>query len=265
MNRIHLTPVVKQIFIACVILFLGSILLLNTKHINLNEYLGLHYFFNSSFKPWQIVTHMFMHDNSGFTHIIFNMFGLVMFGVILENVMGSKKFIILYFLSGLGAVLIYSIANIVEIYSITGSYYIDNEIFNRFIIKNNLQQVWETIVIRDQQNLGIDDIIQSNSLAADLMKLNSIYNGSVVGASGCLYGVLAAFVLLFPNTELYVMFIPIPIKAKIVIPGFILLDLFLGIRQYNWDPVAHFAHIGGALFGLLLTLYWRKFDKNNFY
>lgn len=265
MNRLELTPVVKQILIGCVVLFLGSILLLSNKQIDLNGILGMHYPANARFAPWQIITHMFMHDNTGFTHILFNMFGLVTFGVVLEKVFGSKKFLYLYFLSGLGALFVHLLVDSITVYSITGSYFLTDEVFNTYVINNNLADVWQNVIIRSKEGYSISDIKESSPSAKSLIELSGIYNSSMVGASGALYGVLAAFVLLFPNTSLYIMFIPIPIKAKFVIPGFILLDLYLGISKYNWDPIAHFAHIGGAIFGLLITLYWRKFDKRNFW
>ncbi len=235
--NLNLTPAVKQILIACVVLFIGT-LLLQQKEISLINILGLHYPTNPLFKPWQLLTHMFMHG--GITHILFNMFGLITFGSVLESVYGTKKFVKLYFFSGLGALLIHFLAEAFSIHSITGEWWINAERINQLIAANTITQA------------QFDSVVQN-------------YKSLMVGASGCLYGLSAAFALLFPNTEMMIMFIPYPIKAKYLIPGFILLDLFLGVSKFDWDPVAHFAHIGGALFGFLLALYWRKFDKKNFY
>lgn len=234
--NLNLTPAVKQILIACIVLFVGT-LLLESKDISLINILGLHYPANPLFKPWQLITHMFMHG--GITHILFNMFGLITFGTVLESVYGTKKFVKLYFFSGLGALIIHFLAEAISIHNITDTWWINQEIFQQYANTNP-----------SKQNL-------------EILKQN--YNSLMVGASGCLYGLSAAFALLFPNTEMMIMFIPYPIKAKYLIPGFILLDLFLGVSKFDWDPVAHFAHIGGAIFGFLIAFYWRKFDKKNFY
>lgn len=232
----HLTPAVKNILIACIVLFVGTILL-ERQDIRLIEILGLHYPANPNFNPYQLVTHMFMHG--GFSHILFNMFALVMFGGVLERVLGIKKFVSLYFFSGLGAILVHFLAQAFIIHNFTGAWFLTDEVWNTFIHTNPSQEVQDRV---------LDN-----------------YRSLMVGASGCLYGITVAFAMLFPNTELYIMFIPIPLKAKYVIPAFIGLDLFLGVSNFNWDPVAHFAHVGGGLFGFGLTYYWRKFDKNNFY
>ncbi|MES2618370.1 MAG: rhomboid family intramembrane serine protease [Bacteroidota bacterium] len=232
--RFQLTPAVKNILIACVILFIGT-LIFESKNISLIEILGLYYPGHPKFMPYQLITHMFMHG--GLTHIIFNMFGLITFGVVLENIMGTKKFIALYFFSGLGAILIHLLAQAIVIHQYTGNWWLSD--VTNFINSNPSQEVFD--------------------------KVKSNYASLMIGASGCIYGVSAAFAFLFPNSPLYIMFIPVPIKAKYVIPGFIALDLFLGISNFNWDPTAHFAHVGGGLFGFALTYYWRKKDKSNFW
>ncbi len=234
--RFHLTLAVKNILIACVILFIGTLVLEN-KNISLIEILGLYYPGHPEFMPYQIITHMFMHG--GVSHIIFNMFGLITFGVVIENVIGTKKFIMLYFFSGLGAILIHFFAQSIMIHQYTGSWYLNNEALTTFLNSNPSKDLFD--------------------------KVRANYAGLMVGASGCIYGISAAFAFLFPNTALYIMFIPVPIKAKYVIPGFIALDLLLGISNFNWDPVAHFAHVGGGVFGFALTYYWRKKDKRNFW
>lgn len=234
--RFNLTPVVKNLLIACVVFFIATVLLEN-KNINLLELLGLYYPFHPKFMPYQLVTHMFMHGS--FSHILFNMFALVMFGMVLENIMGSKKFLQLYFFSGLGAILIHLLAQSIIIHQHTDHWFLNDEALKQFLATN------------------------PDETTFDRVKEN--YSSLMVGASGCLYGITVAFALLFPNTPLYIMFIPVPIKAKFVIPGFILLDLVLGVSNFAWDPVAHFAHIGGGLFGFLITYYWRKFDKTRFW
>jgi membrane associated rhomboid family serine protease len=245
MNRIFLTPIVKQIVIGCVVLFIGSILMGN-KGINLNEYLAMHYPHNPLFKPWQLISHMFMHG--GFSHLLFNMIGLISIGVVVENFMGSKRFLTLFFFAGFGAIGIHILSQIIELHNITGLW---------FPSANDLDLVIEGEKVKTNSPLIPD--------SETLSKVSSIIFSQVVGASGALYGVVTAFAFLFPNTELMIMFIPYPIKAKYLVPGFILIDIVMGFSSFGWDPIAHFAHIGGALFGLLLVMYWRKFDKKNFW
>lgn len=245
MNRLNITPLVKQILIACIVLFVGKLLLEN-KGIDLDQYLALSYVKNEDFKPWQLITHMFMHGN--LTHILFNMIGLISFGAVLENFIGPKKFLTLFFVSGFGAVGLHILAQMVELYQLTGTMLPSFQDLNIQIEGEKI--MYETTRFSSENSL---------------QKTYGIMNSKTLGASGALYGIVAAFAYLFPNTQLQILFIPFPIKAKFLVPGFIALDLFLGISNFNWDPVAHFAHIGGALFGFLLIYYWRKFDRNSLY
>lgn len=230
-------PAVKNILIINVVLFL-AVMILKGSAIDsavrengflggITDFLGLHYPFSPKFKPFQLVTHFFMH--AGFGHILFNMFALWMFGSKLENVWGSKRFLNFYFICALGSLLTYSAWNMYEVHKITG-------VFNPDL-----------------------NIVRS------LKDLSTIYQMPAVGASGAIYGLLGAFAVLFPNTELMLIFLPIPIKAKYFMPGLILLEFYLGISNYNWDPMAHFAHIGGLIFGVLMVLWWNKTNRNSFY
>ncbi len=254
MNRIQLTPVVKQILIGCVVLFIGTYLLKVRGVIDLDNYLAMFYPKSPNFRPWQIITHMFMHataDENGnlvLSHIIFNMFGLVSFGVFLERFMGSKKFLQLFFFSGLGAILIHFVSQIVELHHITGLWF------------PNFSDMGFSADGRELHSSS--PVISSEE---DLLKVGGIVIPPILGASGAIYGVVAGFAYLFPNTEMMIIFIPYPIKAKYLVPAFIILDIVLGFGSFSWDPIAHFAHVGGALFGLALVYYWRKFDKRNFY
>jgi membrane associated rhomboid family serine protease len=187
---------------------------------------SLHLYRSEFFRPYQLVTHMFLHDPDNIGHILFNMFGLWMFGTILERSWGPKRFLIFYLICGVGAGIISLIA----------------------------------------LNYQYDQYLHGNSV------LPAIYQGNIkdfldepsLGASGAIMGVFAAFGYLFPNTELFIMFIPIPVKAKYAIPGLVLLDLFGGIYN-SADGIGHFAHLGGALVGFLLVLYWNKTNKETFY
>lgn len=246
MNRLELTPVVKQILIGCIVLFIGTQLLAGRNDIDLYAMLSMHYPMNPLFKPWQIITHMFMHG--GLAHIAFNMFAMVSIGVIIEKIMGSKRFLQLFFFSGLGAIALHLGIQAIQI--------------------NNLTGLW----FPDLQALGLKvdgDRIFSNGMVIktkeDLDAIGSMFFQSIVGASGALYGILVAFAFLFPNTELIFMFIPFPIKAKYLVPIIIGLDIVFGFGNFKWDPVAHFAHLGGAITGLALVYYWRKNDRQNFW
>lgn len=181
-----------------------------------------------------------MHGNigsGGLAHIFFNMFALFMFGPILERIMGSKRFIYFYLITGLGALALQFAVQAFEIFQITGS----------ISAKSILEFDMGTGMVRSK----IDGLSQAN-----FNTLTSIYFTPMVGASGAIFGLLVAFGYLFPNTELYLMFIPIPIKAKIFIPIYIVLELFLGVSKFAGDSVAHFAHLGGALFGFILIKIW---------
>lgn len=246
MNRLFITPVIKQIVIGCVIFFIGGLLLEN-KNIDLSDYLALHYIKADLFRPWQFISHMFMHG--GFTHLLFNMIALITIGGTIESFLGGKKFITLYFVSGFGAVAIHMLSQFIELNLLTGIWIPSPDVFDIEFVKDGMIS-YSTEFVKD---------------GADINKIAGILITKVVGASGAIYGVVTAFAYLFPNTQLMIMFIPYPIKAKYLIPGFIALDLVLGISNFGWDPIAHFAHIGGAIFGFALVYYWRKFDKTNFY
>jgi membrane associated rhomboid family serine protease len=204
---------------------------------------------NSLFKPWQIITHMFMHG--GFAHIAFNMFALWMFGTAVEQRLGSKKFLFLYISAGLGAVLFQ-----------LGFYYYQYMPVEADLIASGLLKS----EINDMLSLGkvTRDIteVQFNQL----QELISIHRTSMVGASGCIMGVLAAFGIMNPNAELMLIFLPIPIKAKYFIPGIIILDIisaFTGQSFFSPSNTAYLAHVGGAVVGALIMWYWKKnqFDK----
>jgi len=218
----NISPVVKNLLIINVICFLPY-LLFNPAMVNtIYNLVSAHYFDSPLFKPWQPISYMFFHG--GWAHIIFNMFALYSFGNILEYNMGSKKFVMFYFICGLGGIALQLLVQGVEVYQLTGGFTV------------------------------ADDFSASSEV---IHKLQDIYSSSMVGASGAIFGLLIAFGMLYPNAELMIMFIPVPVKAKYIMPVYILLELMLGLGQVNGDNVAHFAHLGGALIGFILIKAWR--------
>jgi membrane associated rhomboid family serine protease len=224
----NLTPVVKNLLILNIIFFIATYIL--GARFDMVRWLSVFYFDSPFFRPWQLVTYMFMHG--GFTHIFFNMFALFMFGPILEYSLGSKKFFNLYFICGIGAILLQWLVQAIEVHNLVGSFTI------------NMHQGFSVEVVQ---------------------KLEAIYNGPVLGASGAVFGLLVAFGMLYPNMELFLFFIPVPIKAKYIIPVYIVVELWLGVAQYGGDNVAHFAHLGGAIFGFLMIKIWHIKRPDNYF
>ena len=221
------SPIVFNLLVINILVYLAQVLV---KPFSVTEWGALHYYKSSLFYPHQLITNMFLHDPRGLTHLIFNMFTLWMFGTILERFLGSKRFLIFYLICGLGAGIVIQL-------SIPFS--------------------------ADQFSKSAEAFANGMSAFDNIEAYKQQY--SAIGASGAIMGVMAAYAYLFPNTEMYIMFIPIPIKAKIVIPLFILIDVFMGVRQIAGDNVGHFAHLGGALVGFLLILLWNKTNRKTFY
>ena len=234
---------IKQLLIVNILFFIGSGFLGDIA----NDLLALHYFKNDRFIFTQFLTHMFMHGN--FYHILFNMFALWMFGSPLVQMWGSKKFLFFYFSAGFGAATLQLLVYHLEIQSV---YYVleaNNFTFNSF----------KQILTEGSYNPSILQFIDEKSISSAY----SAYNSSLVGASGAIYGVLVAFAFSFPNSELMLLFPPIPIKAKFLVPGLILMDLFFGFSSFSLGPIAHFAHVGGALTGFIMVWYWKRNQFNN--
>jgi membrane associated rhomboid family serine protease len=270
----RLPPVVKNIIIINVIMVLAQFALYNTAaHIDLDKYLALHYWSSPDFRWWQLLTHMFMHgspDNIGLTfeHIFFNMFGLWMFGGLLENIWGAKRFLIFYLVCGLGAGFCHMG---ILTYEFTSFH-------NAFVAYQQHPTFVEFAHFVRQQNFPIRPEFLSewgkhqdcsDCAAITIRTINDYYRSmidvSMVGASGAIFGVLFAFAYLFPNTELYIMFIPIPVKAKWAVTGYAVIELFSGIGHIKGDNVAHFAHLGGMLFAFILLSIWQKNKRKEFY
>ncbi len=238
----NIPPVVKNLLIINIIFYI-AMMMFGAQ--GMTTLLGVHYFDSPDFRIWQVVTYMFMHSYESLFHIMFNMFALYSFGTAVEYVMGSKRFLNFYLLTGLGALALQMLVQAFEVYSITGSFVNDGS----FIIDSA------------KRTISFSDSMDQQQAS----KLLGIYLSSMVGASGAVFGLLIAFVMLFPNTELMIMFIPVPVKAKYIVPAYILLELFLGVKQIEGDSVAHYAHLGGALFGFILVKLWGLRRNDRFY
>ena len=237
----HLPEVVKNLLIINGLFFLATITL-DSMGFDMYLFFGLHQFQSHDFMPHQLITHLFMHGN--FTHLFFNMFALWMFGKVLENVWGGKKFLIYYMITGLGAAAIHLGVSQYEIMSLQAQ-----------ISSNDLNTIL---------NEGGNILAGGQNYTNPIMgKLNLLIHTPTVGASGAVFGVLLAFGMLFPNALLYI-YLAIPIKAKYFVILYGLLELYAGISNNPADNVAHFAHLGGMIFGFLLIKYWRK-NSNTFY
>jgi membrane associated rhomboid family serine protease len=236
-------PVVKNLIIINVIMLLATYVVENVFRFDLSGTLGLYFFQSAHFRPFQIITHMFMHG--GITHLFFNMFALWMFGRVLEQVWGSQRFFLYYFVTGLGAVVLHSVVNFIEISA----------------LKSHLTADQINLVLSDGYSLWEQGKTFSDPQMA---KLCTFLNVPTIGASGAVFGVLLAFGMLFPNTELMLLFPPIPIKAKYFVIGYGVIELFMGVSNFKFDNVAHFAHLGGMLFGFILIKYWNR-RKDIFY
>jgi membrane associated rhomboid family serine protease len=268
-----LPPAVKNLLIINVLCFLAQYTLGGANSpVRIDDIFALHAWQSPLFKPWQLVTYMFMHG--GFTHIFFNMLALWMFGAVLENVWGSKRFLIFYFISGLGATLIHLLVLSYELMPLVNDY---TAVLNEqslggdninaiisFIQKHNVfrypsqpNEVINFISVNPEEN--------TNQLVEGI---TSYYerrvSGTTVGASGAVFGILAAFGYLFPNTYIYI-YMLIPVKAKWVVLAYGAIELYSGIKNAAGDSVAHWAHLGGALVGLIIVITWNKTNRRTLY
>jgi|TARA_R110002111_G_scaffold183931_2_gene249629 rhomboid family protein len=246
--RREITDGVKHLLILNVLMFIGTLTVGNGEAFY--QWFALYFPKNPMFQPWQVLTHMFMHGN--FMHIAFNMFALWMFGTAVEQIFGWKKFITFYLLSGFGAAII------------------------------------QVAFLYFQFNTGLTTLIESGASQSDVLSVLSegkystawvpllgdnfdsfinAFNSTMVGASGAIMGVLVAFGMLFPDSKLMLIFLPVPIKAKYFIPGIIALDLFSALSGnsiFSPSNTAYMAHVGGALTGFLLMYFWKKNEKDKY-
>ena len=217
-------PVTKNLIIINVLVFFATYVA-EGYGIDLAEYLGLHFFLADNFNVAQLVTYMFMHAN--FSHIFFNMFAVWMFGRILEQAWGSKRFLTYYIVCGIGAGLIQELVQFID---------------------------YETTFAAYEGVRTLNGVIP---MQAFLNMMNT------VGASGAVYAILLGFGMQYPNQPIFVFPLPVPIKAKFFVAGYAILELVMGLSNNVHDNVAHFAHLGGMIFGVFMILYWRKKNKSN--
>lgn len=268
----QMTNTVKQLLIINIIFYIGANITAPISY----DLFALHFPLKSEFQWWQPLTHMFMHAKMpNFMHIFFNMFGLVMFGSALEQFWGGKKFIFFYISCGLGAALLHTgiqYYQFQKVLELANDLQLSNDTIRQIInvsfqegnmysgekLAENIQPILEPLGKWNQLN---------NTNFKALFDASIIGQSSAVGASGALYGILVAFAFMFPNAELMLLFLPIPIKAKYFVPVLVLGDLVMGITGssvFGGGGIAHFAHVGGALTGFLMMWYWKKnqFNKN---
>lgn len=231
-------PITRNIIILNVVIFLLVQFLQSNA---LTMQLAAFYPFSPFFKSWQIITHMFMHGS--FMHILFNMMTLYSFGPVLEQVLGDKKYVFLYFLSGLGAFVLFNLWNFVEIEQIKSALDTFGFDLNSYLAGEEVGFSGTRAAIAEQQQL--------------VNSLQDIITVPMVGASGAIFGVIAAFATLYPDSKIMLMFIPVPIKVKYLMPVVIIGSIYLGVSG-NVGGIAHLAHVGGALVGFILARIWRK-------
>lgn len=232
----RLPVVTKNILIINVLVFLACQVMPESFDKALTGY----YFQSENFRSWQIVTHMFMHGN--LMHIFFNMFGVYMFGSTLEHYWGPKRFLNYYLLCGLGAFGLHQFITYIEVQQLSSE--LSGDLLRQVYLIGNE-------ALMEGKNF-------TNPTAANL---NIALNIGLVGASGCLFGLLLAYGMMFPNAELFLMFLPIPIKAKWFVLGYGAIELVMALRNAPGDNVAHFAHLGGMIFGYIILKYWQKKGK----
>jgi membrane associated rhomboid family serine protease len=240
----NMPPVVKNLLILNVVMFIVTVIG-EQQGIRMTYLLGGYVFGSPFFEPYQMVTHFFMHG--GLFHIFFNMFALVIFGSVLEQVWGPKRFFIFYIATALGAFVFHQVVGYMEFKQIEAALIADG--YDMFEVNKRISE------------LHVQGMIFTEPLLRDYQIAIGV---PVVGASGAVYGLLAAFAYLFPNTQLMLLFPPIPVKAKWLVLFLVGIALFNSVRSQPGDNIAHLAHLGGAVVGFIIVLIWQR-DKKNFY
>ncbi|MBC7382174.1 MAG: rhomboid family intramembrane serine protease [Bacteroidia bacterium] len=266
----NMPTVVKNLLIINGLCFLAHVVLVHLGRTDINKVFGLYYPESPLFKPYQILSHVFMHGDQW--HLLFNMFSLWMFGSKLENYWGPKRFFIYYFVTAFGAAALYLGVNAIEVqsmkmsiqeFSLNPGYDSFFKLLQRDNLFANATEIVDFLEAwrKDLSNPGY--INDARQIAQ--MMLDRKMNVPVVGASGAVFGLLLGFGMLFPNTEMIMLFFPFPIKAKYIVFGMGAWELYSGIQNNPSDNVAHFAHLGGMLFGFILIKIWNRTNRKNFY
>jgi membrane associated rhomboid family serine protease len=265
-------PVTKSLLLVTTIVFLVD---LGTQHFLHSDamirYMALFRIQSPLFIPTQFLTHIFMHGS--LSHLFFNMFGLFMFGRILESIWGAKKMLFFYLVTGIGAALMQSgityiqmqkMINLADTFTADPSYAIFNDYMNHYLMKGSNE--YSEIMSFAQSWFYAPDNLSFVPKAKEYIEVVRYDNLNIpmVGASGAIFGLLIAFAMMFPNVELMLIFLPIPIKAKYFVPVYALIELVFGVAGFSWDNVAHFAHLGGALVGFIIVRYWKRQQFNNY-
>lgn len=255
----NLGPITKNILLLNVVMFIIT-LFFESKGVDLGSLLGAHYFGTPLFQPYQIVSHFFMHG--GFFHIFMNMYILAMFGSFVERLWGPKRYLMFYLASALGAFFLYNGVGFFQIIELK------QQIGNQVAITDM------NLMLKEYGHFEVNQLIDflnkygmltesgyPNATGNLMLQYYSKSMTPMVGASGAIFGIMAAFALLFPNTELMLIFPPIPIKAKFLIGGYFIFEVYNSFNSPG-DSVAHLAHVGGALVGGIIVLIWRKRGTN---
>lgn len=257
----RITDVAKNLLIINILFFVAGLIFGEEQTRNL---MALHYPASPLFQPLQIATHFFMHG--GVAHLFFNMFALVMFGSALETKWGPKRFLFFYFVCAIGSAALhmgYTWWEMSHLEQLAATFRASPsaELLREYVSFGGLGKIpaVQDLVNQSSRDMSPQTIGQINGLMNEFYGLKR--DLPMVGASGAIYGLLLGFGMLFPNAELMLIFLPIPIKAKYFIPLLMVLELYLGLNQFSWDNIAHFAHLGGAVTGFFLILYWRKFGS----
>jgi membrane associated rhomboid family serine protease len=264
-------PVVRGLLIVSIAFYIIVLGLAEFFKVDSFQYLGLYTWSSSLFRPWQLITHLFLHDTTQVFHLFFNMLGLWMFGSAMEQFWGSKRFLIYFLITGIGAGMLHitvtgwqlaPVQQATDVFLTFPSYtlfeqyvsnYLPGSYDNEYI--NNFLKAW----YYDRLNPGY--IAESQKIVEEIstFRLNTV----AVGSSGAIYGLLLAFGMTFPNAMIMMLIPPIPMKAKYFVFVFGAIELVLGLRNSLTDNVAHFAHLGGMVFGIVMILIWRKHDRSS--
>lgn len=276
----NIPQVTKNLLLLNIAFFVATIVL-ETQGINLRQSFGIHAINSTLFRPYQIITHFFMHED--FMHLFYNMFGLFIFGAHLERFWGEKKFFIFYFIVAIGSFAVLNTISVYELTQIKSTISKDNLILlDKYIergdfnfsnyysgIKNMNPESINTL-IKNRFQTNYNELYRAGVIPSKLdindAFIYSAYSSSyAIGASGAIFGLLAAFGILFPNTELMLLFIPVPIKAKYIIGCMFLIQVYQFLNPSPFDNTSHIGHIGGAIIGAITVIIWRKKDRTNFW